>query len=133
MVAGIALLGSIAGGGFSYRAAASANRIQERRVTLEEYERTQAFYRELLAEMERHLNRLRTQTKRLHAQLQAVETQLAQEQDISNVLRSQVRSLQGQVSLLEQTMTALRLELERMRQQQDPSVRAATTQGGATL
>lgn len=108
LVALVALTGSGFATVLSYRASGRANAIQEKKLDTEAYDRATGFYDRLLATADRELERLRGQVDRLYDQLQRVNTQLAQEADVSNVLRNQVRALQTQVESMETTMVALR-------------------------
>lgn len=109
---------AIAAAWFAYRASVHANatteesnRIASTKVDAEAYERSQVFYEKLLAEAERHLDRLRGQVDRLQDQLDRVNTQLASEQDVSNTLRNQVRSLFTQVNSMEGTLIEMRRQM----------------------
>ncbi len=82
----------------AYRSSSKANATNDRKVDMDEFKEAQAWYKERLAEADRHIERIR-------AQLDRVNDQLAREQDVSNVLRNEVRALQGQVDLLERSMT----------------------------
>lgn len=95
------LLGSISGV-LAYRASTRANLINSRKVDVEDFNAQAERYRQIIAEQDRHLDRLRTQIDRLQLQMDAVNTQASREVDISNGLRDQVRALRGQVTVLEQ-------------------------------
>lgn len=94
----IAALAALGGAWLTYRASSRANKTNDRKVDLDEFKEAQAWYKERLAEADRHLERIR-------AQLDRVNDQLAREQDVSNALRNELRSLQGQVDLLERTLS----------------------------
>lgn len=93
IVAVIAAVAAVAGGYLSYRAATKANTVSSRKVDLDEYEAQKVRYRDMIAEQDRHIERIRHQLER-------VQDQLAKEQDVSAALRSEIRALQGQVDLL---------------------------------
>jgi len=98
----IAAVAAIVAAVLSYRASTKANTVSDRKVDLEEYRDAQARYKEMLAESDRHQERLRGQIERLTTQVDGISQQLAKEQDVSNSLRDQIRALRGQVLLLEQ-------------------------------
>lgn len=91
---------------------AETNRLASTKVDAEAYERSQKFYESLLAEAEKHLERLRTQTDRLNDQVDRLNAQLANEQDVSNVLRNQVRGLTTQIGSMEVTLNELRIQVQ---------------------
>lgn len=93
LVALISAVVALVGGYLSYRATTKANATSDRKVDLEEYRDQQNRYKEMMAEQDRHIDRIR-------AQLDRVQDQLAKEQDVSNALRNEIRALQGQVDLL---------------------------------
>lgn len=95
---------AIVGAAFTYRSAKSANRIDARKVDLEAFERSQVIY-------EKTIDRLQAQADRLSAQVEAVNNRLAQEQDTTNVLRDQIRTLRVQVDDLNSTVHTLRTQL----------------------
>jgi chromosome segregation ATPase len=118
LIAGIGLVGAGFSAYLSYRsstaanrAALQANRISELKVDAEAYDRSQGFYEKLLAEADKHLDRLRTQVQLLGDELERVSNQLNEEQNISDHLRTQVRSLQLRVSDMESSMTDFRRHL----------------------
>jgi chromosome segregation ATPase len=90
-----------------------ANRLAATKVDADAYERSQRFYESLLNEAEKHIDRLRAQTERLNDQVDKLNNQLANEQDVSNVLRNQVRALTTQVGSMDSTLNDLRNELSR--------------------
>jgi peptidoglycan hydrolase CwlO-like protein len=94
---------------FAYKSSANANEVSVKKVDAEAYERSQQFYEKLLSEADRQLERLRVQVDRLNDQVDKVNTQLATEQDVSNVLRNQVRMLTTQVSTMEAMLNEVRL------------------------
>ena len=106
IIASISSLAAIAGGYFSFRASSQANRTAARKVDLEAFERSQTIY-------EKTIDRLQGQTDRLGAQVDAVNSRLAQEMDVSNALRDQIRTLRGQVDDLNATVANLRAEVGR--------------------
>jgi chromosome segregation ATPase len=111
LVAALSLLGSGLAALLSYRASTAANKVSEKKVDAEAYERSQQFYEKLLGEADKALDRLRGQVERLQDQLDRVNGQLAQEQDVSNLLRNHVRSLQTQVNGMETAVSALRTQI----------------------
>lgn len=98
MAAVAAAFAAIVTAALSFRAATRANATSDRKVDLEEFRDAQQRYKEMLAEADRHVERVR-------AQLERVQDQLAREQDVSNALRNEIRALQGQVDLLERSMS----------------------------
>lgn len=105
---------------FAYKASVRAsditeqqNRITVTKVDAEAYERSQKFYEAMLAEAEKTMDRLRVQIDRLNDQVDHLNTQLASEQDVSNVLRNQIRALTTQISYLEQTLNELQSGMAR--------------------
>lgn len=93
IVAVIAAIAAVGGGALSYRAATAANKVNSRKVDLDEFEQQQTRYKRMIDEQDRHIDRLRHQLER-------VEDQLAKEKDVTASLRSEVRALQGQVDVL---------------------------------
>ncbi len=93
IVAVLAALAAIAGGLFSYKSSRAANATAARTVSQDEFDRQAARYRDMLAEQDKHIDRIRSQLDR-------VQDQLAREQDVSNALRNEIRALQGQVDAL---------------------------------
>lgn len=101
---------------FAYRSSiraaavsAEANHIAASKVDAEAYERSQRFYESLVTEAEKHIDRLRGQTDKLNEQVDRLYAQIATEQDVSNVLRNQIRALTTQISTMEITLNELRL------------------------
>ncbi len=86
---------------FAYRSASSANKVDHRKVDNDAFEKSQAAY-------ERLLDRMQQQVDRMQSALDRVNTQLASEQDVSNVLRNQVRNLTAQVTELESIIASMR-------------------------
>lgn len=104
----------------SMRAAASteeANRLASTKVDAEAYERSQRFYESLVAEAEKHIDRLRLQIDKLNEQVDRLLAQVATEQDVSNVLRNQVRALTTQIGNMETTLNELRIGIGAHQQQ----------------
>lgn len=132
-VAVISLFGSGLAALLSFRASTSANKVSEKKVDAEAYERSQQFYEKLLAEADKALDRLRTQVDRLQDQLDRVNTQLAQEQDVSNLLRNHVRALQTQVNSMEASVTSLRTQLTVTQGTQGFRSPPSTPPGGGVL
>lgn len=93
----VAAAAALGGAYLTYRTSSKANATNDRKLDVDEFKEAQAWYKERLAEADRHIERIR-------AQLDRVNDQLAREQDVSNVLRNEVRALQGQVDLLERSM-----------------------------
>lgn len=100
---------------FAYQASMRAtaiteqgNRVAAIKVDAEAYERSQKFYESLMVEAEKHIERLRTHIERLTDQVDRLNNQLATEQDVSNVLRNQIRALTAQISSMELTLNELR-------------------------
>lgn len=93
IVAGIAAAVATATAVGTYRAAASANKANARKVDLEEHRDALERMRKIIEEQDRHIERVRSQLDR-------VQEQLAREQDVSMALRAQIRSLQDQVDEL---------------------------------
>lgn len=100
----VPLLTGVAGGipaflaaWFAYRSSSSANKVENRKVDNEAYEKAQAAY-------ERLLDRLQRQVDVLQSNLDRVNGMLASEQDVSNKLRNQIRLLTSQLAELEATI-----------------------------
>ncbi len=104
---------------FAFRSATDANRrtqetaqknaaanaeIEKTKVDAEAYERAKTIYQDALRELEKQLDRLT-------AQFDRINEQLAREQDTSNSLRTQIRTLQGQVVSLERFAATLRRQM----------------------
>lgn len=104
---------------FAYRSATDANRktqqtalsaaehqaeIERTKVDAEAFARAKAIYEDALAQLERQLDRVQLQFDKINEQL-------AHEQDTSNSLRSQIRSLRTQLSTVERTVGVLRRQL----------------------
>lgn len=101
VIAAVSAVGSGFAAYLAYRASSRANDIGEKKVDAEAYDRSHAFYEKLLGQADTQLERLRVQVERLN-------DQLAKEQDVSNLLRNHVRTLQSQVDSMEGTMQQLR-------------------------
>ncbi len=93
LIAIIASVVSLLTAYLTYRSSSRANQANDRKVDIEEFNAQQARYKEMLAEQDRHIDRIR-------AQLDRVADQLAREQDVSNALRNEIRALQGQVDAM---------------------------------
>jgi peptidoglycan hydrolase CwlO-like protein len=113
VVAGIAAGVSLGTAGLTYRAAASANKANSRKVDMEEHREALERLRKIIEEQDKHVERVRSQLDR-------VQEQLAREQDVSMALRAQIRSLQEQVddlmrsrARLEDMITATALPVRR--------------------
>ncbi|MEV0382435.1 hypothetical protein [Nonomuraea sp. NPDC050643] len=97
----VAGLAAVVGAWFAYRASTKANQLADRKVDMEAYDRNIVYYEKLIANLEKDVERFRTSVDRVNAQL-------AQEQDVSNALRNQVRTMQAQLDLLERTLNEYR-------------------------
>lgn len=95
---------AVVGAYLTYRSARQANTINSRKVDLEAFERSQTIYEKTIA-------RLEAQGDRLVEQVEKVNNRLAVEQDISNTLRDQLRTLRTQVDDLNVTVNTLRTQL----------------------
>lgn len=104
LVAIVAGLAAVLGAFFSFKASTRATSIESSKVDAAAYERAKSIYEGALRELERQLERMREQLDR-------VNTQLANEQDTSNAMRLQMRTLRSHVEELERTVTDLRLQL----------------------
>ena len=104
LVAIVAGIAAVIGAWFSYRASTRATSIETSKVDAAAYERAKTIYEGSLRELERQLERMREQMDRVNQQLYT-------EQDTSNALRSQLRTLRGHVEELERTVNDLRLQL----------------------
>ncbi len=104
LVALVSLFGSVAAAYLSYRASSHANAVSAKKVDAEAFDRAAALYDKALQAAERETERMRSQVDRINQQL-------AQEQDVSNLLRNQIRALQGQVDSLEGIVAQLRRSL----------------------
>ena len=113
IIAGLSLLGSLSAGYMAYRASTQANKISDKKVDADAYERARTFYEKLLSDADRQLDRLRTQTDRMQDELSSMNTKLLTEQENSSSLKDHVRNLQRQVLGLEQTVETLNLQLQR--------------------
>lgn len=118
IIAIVGLVGAMFSAYLSYRASTSANRaadeanrVAEKKVDAEAYERSQGFYEKMLQEADKHLDRLRQQVELLSAQLERVVNELNSEQVTSLSLRKRVHELQIQVSTMELTVYELRRQL----------------------
>jgi peptidoglycan hydrolase CwlO-like protein len=123
VVAAIGGIPAIIAAAFAYRSSVRAASTTEQanvraealaatKVDAEAYERSQHFYEKLLAESDKHLDRLRQQVDSLNAQVDRVNARLAQEQDVSSVLREQVRALTTQVSSMGTTLAVLHDQMQ---------------------
>jgi peptidoglycan hydrolase CwlO-like protein len=97
----VAALSAIVGAYLTYRSSSRATDVESKKVDQVAYDKAIDYY-------EKQLDRVTQQVDRLSSQLERVNTQLASEQDVSNTLRNQVRILQGQVELLNETLNQLR-------------------------
>lgn len=110
----VALLSAV----LTFRSSTVANRANARKVDLEEHREAIERLRKIIEEQDRQIERVR-------AQLDRVQEQLAREQDVSNALRAQIRSLNEQVdglmrsrSRLEELLAAAAPHLRREIQEQ---------------
>lgn len=101
VVAVIAGVPAIASALFAFRASSQANKVGEKKVDAEAFERSQTIYDKIV-------DRLQSQVDQLQGQLSRTGVQLASEQDVSFTLRNQVRTLQQQVESLSRTVADLR-------------------------
>lgn len=90
----------------SFRSSAQANRVSARKVDVEDHRAQMDRLQQIITEQDRYADRLRSEIERLGSKTEAVQSQLAKEQDVSNLLRNQIRALQGQVFALEQLASA---------------------------
>ncbi len=104
IVAVVAAVPGVAGAVFAARASSRANQIALRASMLDERKVDAQAYKDAQEIYERALAQLRGQIDRL-------SEQLAQEQDVSNTLRNQVRTLQQTMLQMEQAQQAMRLQL----------------------
>lgn len=123
ITAGIAAVAAVAGAGFAYRASAQANRITDKKVDAEAFERSRQIYEKALADADKQLDRLRAQQDRMVDQLTKVNEQLAKEQDLSSTLRAQIRALEIQMETMQEIVATLRAQLSMT--QQSAGIRAA--------
>lgn len=84
----------------TFKSSAQANRANSRKVDLEEHRDAIERLRKIIEEQDRHMERVRLQLDR-------VQEQLAREQDVSMLLRAQVRALQDQVDVLMRSRSRL--------------------------
>lgn len=91
-----------------FRSSSRASKIEEKKVDQSAYDQAVSFY-------EKQLDRITVQFDRVNSQLDKVTTQLASEQDVSNVLRNQVRTLQSQVDGLNLIIVDLKTQLAELR------------------
>lgn len=96
---------------FAYRSSSKATKVEQTKVDGIVFERSQQFYEKVMASADKEVTRLQTQVDRLHDQLGRVNDQLAKEQDVSNALRNHLRTMQGQVTVMETTLDALRSQI----------------------
>lgn len=85
----------------SYRSSTQANRASSRKVDIDEFTAAKDALQQIIAEQDKHNERLRTQLDRMNAQMDNVQSALAREQDVSHALRNELRALHGQVRALE--------------------------------
>src|SRR5215217_2336572 len=97
----VAALSAFACAYLTYKSSIRATDVESKKVDQVAYDKAIDYY-------EKQLDRVTQQVDRLNSQLEKVTNQLASEQDVSNTLRSQVRILQGQVELLNETLNQLR-------------------------
>lgn len=100
-VALLALAGSALTAWLSYRNSSKANNTNDRKVDLDVHKDAIAALREIIAEQDKHVDRVKKS-------MEEVQIQLAREQDVSATLRTQLRQLQEQVDEL--TRSRARLE-----------------------
>lgn len=121
-VAALAGVPALAAAWYTYRAstraataqaeaARMATNLESRKVDQEAYDRAQAIYEKALAEAEKQAERMQKQVDQMRGQVDRLNEQLAKEQDVSNSLRNQVRTLQVSVDSMESTMVQLRAQL----------------------
>jgi septal ring factor EnvC (AmiA/AmiB activator) len=111
LVATIAGVPAIVAAIFAYRSSAQANKAAEKKVDAEVFERTQGLYEQAIAGAQREIERLQQSQERMAAQLDRMNTQLANEQDTSHRLRGQLAVLQAQVQTMDGIIAALRAQL----------------------
>lgn len=104
LIAAITAIPGMVAAVFAYRSSVQANRIGQRKVEVDAYDRSKAFYEGMLERAEKEISRLREQVSRL-------SDQLGQEQNVSQTLRIQVRDLQQTMGSMESTLAALRISL----------------------
>jgi chromosome segregation ATPase len=104
---GVALMSIV----FTYGSSIKATKVDEKKVDQAAFDRAIDFYKKQLDDADKQMDRVTAQMDRLNLQLESVSTQLGKEQDVSNILRNQVRVLQTQVNLLTGTIDDLRTRL----------------------
>jgi septal ring factor EnvC (AmiA/AmiB activator) len=114
----IAALGAGASAWLAYRSSSKANATNDKKVDLEEHRDSISRLQAIINEQDRYQDRLRTQLDRLNNQLDSVQNQLVREMDVSQVLKSQVSTLQDQVRTL-----------QRMVDERSPRRRASDREG----
>ncbi|HEX4815993.1 MAG TPA: hypothetical protein VFV66_24885 [Nonomuraea sp.] len=78
--------------------------IERSKVDAEAFLRAKSIYEDALAQMEKQMERVRTQAAQLNSDL-------ANEQSSSTAMRDHIRRLQAQIRALERTVVALRAQL----------------------
>lgn len=92
MVGALSLVGGLGGALLAFRASSQANKISNKKIDAEAYERSQSFYEKSLAQAEKDIERVRAQAEK---DIERVRAQA--ERDIER-LRTQVDRLQDQLT-----------------------------------
>ena len=112
IIAVISAITALIGAFFTYRASVKATNVEDKKVDQEAYDQAILFYQKQLDDANKQIDRVTTQMDRMSASLERVSNQLATEQNVSTSLRSQVRTLDGQIELLRTTVADLRARLQ---------------------
>ncbi len=100
IIAIIAAMASALTAILAFRSSSRANSTSDRKVDLEEHRDAIDRLKKIIEEQDRHVERVRLQLDR-------VQEQLAKEQDVSLVLRTQIRNLQDQIDELSRSRARL--------------------------
>lgn len=111
LAAVVAAIAAIIGAWLTYRSSSRANAVQDRKVSIEDFDAQQERYRKLLAEQDRVIEKIQAQMDRL-------QDQLAREQEVASTLRSHIRTLQGEIDDLQRRQSAALHEISELRRNQ---------------
>lgn len=107
-VAVIAATAAMASAFFTYQASTKATSVENKKVDQTAYDRAIDFYNRQLDDANKQIDRVTAQLDRMSLQLEKMSIQLANEKDVSNTLRNQIKFLESQVEILKTTIADLR-------------------------
>lgn len=102
---------AVVGAVLTYRASAQANKISDKKVDAEAYDRAQGLYEKTLAQAERQLDQAEKQIGQLRETVNRLEVQVRDERDVSDRLRVEVSKLRRIVDTMERHMARMRAQM----------------------